>query len=263
MTKRGAKPGARPSVNAAQSSNITPAAPALTIKKTITYVQLKAVEKNIAQIRAQMRMAMKGEHEFLLALPAFDDSPECRLELTVNKQACFARRKSADTPIVHRSPPTSENMKVLAQQAMQSDHVKLAFEVAFPSGEVMAKALDALCDTLATKKSRHRSPNKGIDANKRDRLIKLLKSRPPQQAARALDALWACMANTQRKFHLEDANYDELCAYFSRLRAMMTSTPPQLAEIPEFKELYSRVHGAESVAVTAPAAADGAAAPAN
>jgi hypothetical protein len=44
---------------------------------------------------------------------------------------------------------------------------------------------------------------------------------------------------------------------------MMTSTPPQLAEIPEFKELYARVRGAESVAATVPVAADGAAAPAN
>ena len=258
MTKRAAKPGARPFAEAAHSSNITAAAPALTIKKTITYVQLKAVEKNLAHIRAQMRMAMKGEHEFQLTLPASDDSPECRLELTVNKQACFARRKSADTPIVHRRPPTSENMKVLAQQAMQSDHVKLAFESAFPLDEVVVKALDALCDMLVTKKSLHRSPNKGIHASKRDRLIKLLKSRPPQQAARALDALWACIANTQRKFHLESTDYEDLRAYFSRLYAVLTSTPPRLAEIPEFTELYARVHCAESAAAavaTVPAAA--------
>jgi hypothetical protein len=136
-------------------------------------------------------------------------------------------------------------MKILAQRAMQSESVKAAFEAAFPPGKVLAKTLDALGDMLASKESLHRSANKGINASKRDRLIKLLASRPPQQAARALDALWACMANTQRSFHLADIVYEDLRAYFSRIHATLTlkSQPPRLAEIPEFADLYARVHG--------------------
>jgi hypothetical protein len=51
------------------------------------------------------------------------------------------------------------------------------------------------------------------------------------------------MANTQRSFHLTDAVYEDLRAYFSRIHATLKSQPPRLAEIPEFADLYARVHG--------------------
>lgn len=214
----------------------TGAAPSRTVRVRLTYLEFKVFAADVARAKAKLHSALKGRHDATLELPG-----HVMLQLQVDKSKYFGRRKSEDTPPVMRCPPPAENAKAQAQLAFQSLAVKQAFRDAFP-GDAMNKALDVLCAMMREKPSFHVQPNHGIRNAKKEKLIALLERRPPQPAARALDALWACLMYTQKPLCLTLPDFDQRRAYFTRIHELLQHTPPRLADIEGFATLHTRVY---------------------
>ena len=226
-----------------------PTAPMVRLK--MNYQGFKTFFKDANRAKALLHVARRGYHTVELTLPGGDAGPDTRLVLTVKKEKAYLRRGSDNAPRNEYCPLGDANLKAEAEKAMsQSKSVKQAFADAFPSKQLMDAALDALCDMLAEKlkgcsDDTGRGSNdivNGIYKNKVDRLIANLKSRK-QPADRALNALWACMPYTQTRMMNGLPDYTVRYAYFKRIRKLLESSPPRLADIAEFAQLFGRVHG--------------------
>ena len=209
------------------------------VRVRLSYPEFKKFAKDVSRFKAHLHRALKGHHNAVIELPG-----QVTLQLTVEKARYFGRRASRDTPANARCPPAAESAKCQAQRALQSESVREAFRAKFP-GDTMDKALAALCDMIEEKPTLQQQPHIGIQNGKKTRLVALLKKRQPQPAARALDALWACLMYTQKPLNLEFPDYERRCAYFTRIRELLEHTPPRLADIEEFANLYERVHGGD------------------
>ena len=226
-----------------------PTGPVVRLK--LNYQGFKTFFKDANRAKALLHGARRGYHAVELTLPGGDAGPDTRLFLTVKKEKAYLRRGSDNAPRNEYCPKGDANLKAEAEKAMsQSKAVKQAFTDAFPSKELLDAALDALCDMLDAKLKRcsgHKGRGSndsvnGIYKNKVDRLIANLKSRK-QPVDRALNALWACMPYTQTRMMNKLPDYTTRYKYFKRIRKLLESSPPRLADIAEFAQLFERVHG--------------------
>jgi hypothetical protein len=228
---------AAPAVSRAGNPPLTPRS----VELHLSYIELREFCAQLETFKAGLHGAALGYHSSRFALPGVDGTSQVSLKLVVRRAGKNLRRRAEAQKAW--CPPPEENTKRQAQLALQTPSVKRSFEQAFP-GDKLEAARAALCDMLEDRYARKHDKSAGINYRDKSAKVKMLRQgQLKRPVERALDALWTCTRYTRERLMLHLPDYRERKAYFDSMYVALTSEPPRLVDVPEFQELYGRVHG--------------------